>query len=197
MRDHQVVKLQLGSGVHILPDWLNTDKSISGCLAGAVYMDVGKQFMLPENSVNYVYSEHLFEHLTFSQAKNMLKECCRVMKTDGVIRIATPSLEFLLDLYKNPEKEINKQYIDWAAKEGNLPPLPVYVINRFHTSWGHQIIYDFDTLSKLLETCGFRNICQCEMSKSTHAALNGVEGHFNAMPYEFCCLETMILEAVK
>lgn len=147
--------------------------------------------------MDYVYSEHLFEHLTLKQARNMLKECHRVMKAGGIIRIATPKLEFLLDLYQHPESEINKRYIEWAAKQGGLPPSPVYVINRFHTTWGHQIIYDYDTLVGLLEECGFKDVRQCEMSKSEHEALNDVEGHFHTMPYDFCCLETMILEARK
>ena len=38
---------------------------------------------------------------------------------------------------------------------------------------------------------------RCEMSKSEHAALNNVEGHFHFMPYDFCCLETMIVEGTK
>ena len=87
--------------------------------------------------------------------------------------------------------------MDWAAAEGNIPAEPVYVINRFHTTWGHQIIYDFDTLSKLLEVCGFKDIVPCEMSQSSHPALAGVEEHFHYLPYDFCCLETMILEAQK
>lgn len=195
--EHDVVKLQLGSGTHVLPDWLNTDKSVSGCLAGAIYMDVSKKFLLPDHSVDYVYSEHLFEHLTLKQAKNMLSECYRVMKKDGVIRIATPNIQFLEDLLLHPEQDINKRYTEWAAKEGGLPNLPVYVINRFHMTWGHQIIYDFDTLAKLMAEFGFKDICRCEMSKSIHEPLNNVEGHFNYMPYDFCCLETMIIEARK
>lgn len=197
LREHSISKLQLGSGRNLLLGWLNTDKSVSSCWVGAIYMDVGKRFLLPDESVDYVYSEHLFEHLTLKQARNMLKECHRVMKAGGIIRIATPKLEFLLDLYQHPESEINKRYIEWAAKQGGLPPSPVYVINRFHTTWGHQIIYDYDTLVGLLEECGFKDVRQCEMSKSEHEALNDVEGHFHTMPYDFCCLETMILEARK
>ena len=197
LRNHDIVKLQVGSGTHILPDWLNTDKSVSGCRAGAVYMDVSKRFLLPDDSVDYVYSEHLFEHLTLSQAKNMLNECYRVMKKDGIIRIATPNLEFLVDLYLHPDKDINKRYIEWAAKEGRIPAEPVYVVNRFHTTWGHQIVYDFNTLAKLMEDFGFKDIRRCEMSKSNHPELCDIEGHFHVMPYDFCCLETMILEAKK
>ena len=175
LRNHDIVCLQVGSGTH----------------------KNRKKFLLPDDSVDYVYSEHLFEHLTLSQAKNMLNECYRVMKKDGIIRIATPNLEFLVDLYLHPDKDINKRYIEWAAKEGRIPAEPVYVVNRFHTTWGHQIVYDFNTLAKLMEDFGFKDIRRCEMSKSNHPELCDIEGHFHVMPYDFCCLETMILEAKK
>lgn len=194
---HETIKLQLGSGKNFLEGWLNTEKSVSLCLKGAVYMDVSQKFALPDDSVDYVFSEHLFEHLTLSQARNMLKESYRVMKSGGIIRLATPDIEFLLDLYQHPDKEINQRYMKWAAKDGHIPAMPVYVINRFHTAWGHQIIYDYDTLAALLTESGFKDVCRCEMSKSCHPELCDIEGHFHVMPYDFACLETMILEAKK
>ena len=197
IRKHNVIKLQLGCWKNIKKGWLNTDKSISGCLGGAIYMDVRKRFLLPDESVDFVYSEHLIEHLTFPEVNNMLNECYRVMKRGGIIRIATPNLNFLVDLYLHPEKDINKRYVELAAKKGHLPQKPVYVINRFHTAWGHQIVYDYETLVELLKSCGFSDICRCGMSKSSSSELCDIEAHFNHMPYEFCCLETMILEAKK
>ena len=197
LQEHEISKLQLGSGRNVLQGWLNTDKSAPSCWKGAIYMDVGKRFLLPDESVNYVYSEHLFEHLSYNQARNMLQESFRVLKPGGVIRIATPNLEFLLDLYQHPEVEINKRYIEWASHAGKLPYSAVYVINRFHTAWGHRIIYDYETLSALLAEFGFKDIRRCEMSKSEHETLNNVEGHFHIMPYDFCCLETMIVEGTK
>ena len=197
LRDHPVVKLQLGCGSNRLPGWLNTDMNVYTVRAGAEYLDVSKKFWLPDCSVDYVFSEHLFEHLTYPQAGHMLSECHRVLKPGGVIRIATPNLAFLADLYLHPDSGINRQYIEWAAKQGGIPATPTYVLNRFHTAWGHQIVYDHDTLVGLLSQYGFRDIRRCEMSKSAHEALSGVEGHFRVMPYDFCCLETMILEARK
>ena len=119
------------------------------------------------------------------------------MKTGGVMRLATPNIRFLEDLYQRPEKKINRQYIEWAAKVNNLPASAVYVVNHFHRAWGHQIIYDYDTLAALLKEHGFEDIYQCEMSKSEYEALNNVEGHFYVIPYDFCRLETMIIEARK
>jgi predicted SAM-dependent methyltransferase len=139
----------------------------------------------------------MVEHLTFNQAQNMLKECYRVMKPGAVMRIATPDLRFLLGLYEDPEKPIHKAYMENSVKNLGMPPTPAYVISRFHTSWGHQIIYDRKTLTQALTEAGFKDITPCEMSESKHQALNDVERHFNFHPYEFIHLETMILEATK
>ena len=189
-------KLQIGFGGNPLPGWLNTGISLEECKAGA-YMDAGKPFPLPDASFDYVYSEHLFEHLAYSQAQNMLKESYRVLKPGGVIRIATPNLWFLLGLYQEPEKPLHKEYVAYSTKNCGLPPTAVYVINRFHTSWGHQIIYDKETLAKALEEAGFRGVCSCEVGESNHDVLKGVERHSKVLPAEFNRLETMILEATK
>ena len=196
LKTAKVPKLQIGFGNNPLAGWLNTGISFVESKNGA-YMDAGQPFPLPDASFDFVFSEHLFEHLTYPQAQNMLKESYRILKPGGVIRIATPDLRFLLGLYQDPEKPLHKEYIAYSAKNGGLPPTAVFVINRFHTAWGHQIIYDKETLSEALLQAGFKNICSCEVGKSEHGALTGVEGHQKALPAEYNRLETMILEATK
>lgn len=189
-------KLQIGSGSNRLEGWLNTGISVDESWKG-VYMDAGKRFPLPDASMNDVYSEHLFEHLTYQQAQNMLKESYRVLKPGGIMRLATPDLRFLLGLYQEPEKPLHKAYMEFSVKDDGMPASPVYVISRFHTNWGHQIIYDRETLTRMLEEVGFKDITWCEVGQSVHEELNGVEGHFKVMPYEFNQLETMIVEGMK
>lgn len=189
-------KLQIGSGSNLLEGWLNVGISVEESWKG-VYMDAGKRFPLPDESMNFVYSEHLFEHLTYQQAQNMLKESYRVLKPGGIMRLATPDLRFLLGLYQEPEKPLHKAYMQFSVKDDGMPASPVYVISRFHTNWGHQIIYDRETLTRMLEEVGFRDITSCEVGQSVHEELNGMEGHFKVMPYAFNQLETMIVEAMK
>lgn len=196
MRSTQEPKLQIGCGGNLLEGWLNTGISYQECRDG-VYLNAGRRFPFPDATFNYIFSEHLFEHLTYPQAMNMLKESYRVLKPGGVMRVATPNLRFLMGLYQEPQIPLHRQYIEYSAKNGNLPPTAVFVINRFHTAWGHQIIYDKETLSNLLEQNGFEDVCECEVSQSNHPALNGVEGHFKSLPAEFNILETMVLEATK
>lgn len=195
LNEHDVAKLQIGCGPFPLEGWFNTDLLTNLHKGSPMYMDAGRPFPMPDASFDYVYSEHLFEHLSYPQAMNMLKECYRILKPGGVIRIATPNLKFLVDLYIHPEKEINKAYIKYNAERSGLPASSVFTVNYFHTAWGHQIIYDQETLSGLLEEVGFKEVCPCEVGQSSHAPLCNVEQHFKSFTYEFNLLETMILEA--
>ena len=197
--NNSIAKLHIGCGKNRIAGWLNTDISIRSCKEGALYMDAGSHFPFPDNSFDYVYSEHLFEHLSYMQAINMLQECHRILKPSGVIRIATPNFRFLIDLYLNPEKPINKAYIAWSAKELGwgfpIPEHSIYIINKFHTAWGHKIIYDKESLSNMLEEDGFSNILLCRTGESDELELKNVEGHFKYMPYVYYEVETMIVEA--
>ena len=195
LSNHEIAKLQIGCGPYPLEEWLNTDIVTNLRKGSPIYMDAGEPFPIPDASFDYVYSEHLFEHLTYPQATNMLKECYRILKPNGILRIATPNLQFLVDLYLHPEKELNKKYNELNAERSGLPFSSVYTVNYFHTTWGHKIIYDPITLSHFLEEAGFKDICQCEMSKSAHSHLNDVEQHFKSLPYDLNMLETMIVEA--
>ena len=200
MDTHKVVKLQIGCGPNWTQGWLNTDVDIDRCKQGLVYLDAGEKFPFPDNSIDYVYSEHLFEHLSHTQAVNMLDECRRVLKPSGAIRIATPDFRFLIGLYLHPEEPLNQRYIQWSGQGGGgypVPETPLHIINKFHTAWGHRIIYDRESLESLMKEHGFKDIRICEIGKSDIPAFRNVEGHFKYMPYEFYQLETMILEGNK
>lgn len=196
LKSTETAKLQIGYGGNKLDGWLNTGISIKEGWNG-VYLDAAKTFPLPDDSFEYVYSEHLFEHLTYNQGVNLLKESYRILKPGGVIRIATPDLKFLLGLYKEPEKPIHQSYLNYSVSKSNIPASPVYVINQFHTSWGHQIIYDKETLGQLMADIGFKDIKSCEVGESDHEPLQNIEAHFKIFTKEFNELETMILEGTK
>lgn len=126
-------KLQIGCDTNLLTGWLNSGISLKECWCG-IYLDAGKPFPFPDASFNFVFSEHLFEHLNYQQATNMLKKSYRVLKPGGVFRIATPDLQFLIRLYQDPKQPIHQQYIEYSAKQGNIPPSSV-----FHQPFPHGV----------------------------------------------------------
>ena len=187
LRQHQTRKLQLGAGEHPHAGWLNTDLHGYGRDSELVYLDVRKRFPLPDASFDLVYSEHMLEHLTYAEGQHCLRESFRVLRPDGRIRVATPSLEQLARLYDGGD--VQERYVRWAVEtlEPELQaPLPGVVVNNFFRSWGHRFIYDAQTLRHALTEAGFVDI--------EDRPVGDLEQHLAEAP-EFNQYETLVLEA--
>src|SRR5262245_5010551 len=96
LRESSAKKLQLGAGPTTLPGWLCTD--LAPTSVSMVHLDVTKPFPFENVVFDYIFSEHLIEHISWNDGAAMLRECHRVLKPGGIIRIATPDLAVLLDL---------------------------------------------------------------------------------------------------
>ncbi len=187
LRTHVAPKLQLGAGEHPHAGWLNTDLHDYRRGDELVYLDVRKRFPLPDAAFDLVYSEHMIEHLTYTEGQHCLRESLRVLKPGGRIRVATPSLERLAALYDGGSAA--ERYVRWAVAtlEPEVDtPLPGIVINNFFRSWGHRFVYDPATLRHALGEAGFDDIDE--------VALGALEQHLAEAP-EFNELETFVLEA--
>ena len=54
-----------------------------------------------DNEVDLVYHSHVLEHFSKVQGVYFIKECYRVLKVNGIIRIAVPDLETIVKEYLN------------------------------------------------------------------------------------------------
>lgn len=189
-----VPSLHLGCGPYQLTGWLNTDYSPTS--PDIIFLDATHVFPFDDNTFNFVYSEHMIEHLSLEGGINLIKESFRVLKPNGRIRLTTPNLNFLFELYAN--SEISKKYIKFASdefiKSGYYSE--AMVINNFMRAWGHQFIYDERTLTRILESNGFRNVESFQIGVSNFTNLSKLEKP-ERLPESFLQLESMTLEAVK
>ena len=189
--------LQIGCQNHPMKGWLNAD--INPMHDEVILMDATKRFPLPDNTFDTVFSEHMIEHIGFPEGQFMVNECYRIMKPGAVIRLSTPDIKFLIELYREPKTEIQQQYIDFSKRYfgDNRPMIDTIVINNFFRDWGHQFIHDFKTLEYILKQAGFKNIIQCEVYKSEHSVFQNLEKHALELGEEFNLLESIVVEATK
>jgi predicted SAM-dependent methyltransferase len=190
-------KLNIGCGDHLLAGWLNTDHDPQ--LPMVMYLEARHRFPFKAETFDYIFSEHVIEHISYWDGLNMLTECFRVLRRSGKIRISTPDLAFLIDLTRSDKSELQRAYIKWAANTF-IPGAPddneAFVINNFVRDWGHTFIYDEKTLRGAMTEAGFKSITKCDQHESEHTALRSLENEKH-LPSNFLRLETLTLEGNK
>jgi SAM-dependent methyltransferase len=98
------MKIFSGAFYEILLSWSENIESI-------IVRDVRKRLPFDSETINFVYSSHLIEHLEKHEAENLLRECFRVLKKGGLIRLVTPDLEILTKTYIKEIEERQKDDI--------------------------------------------------------------------------------------
>ena len=110
--------VNLGSGPHGPESWVNLDRSPTMLLrhtprtsrvlrrigligdqhlvpweSHIVRQDLTKPLPFADGTVDAVYSSHFLEHIYLSDAEAILRECFRVLRPGGVVRLALPDGE--------------------------------------------------------------------------------------------------------
>lgn len=78
-------------------DWINIDFTTNTPSIKKANLFKGLSFR--DNSFDVVYSSHFIEHIPKEHLEIFLADCLRVLKPNGVIRLVTPDLEFLINEY--------------------------------------------------------------------------------------------------
>lgn len=79
-----VKALHLGCGFNRLPGWLDTDIAPD---YGVTFLDVTQPFPVPDNSFDLIFAEHLAEALAPEALGEMLRECHRILRPGGTLRL--------------------------------------------------------------------------------------------------------------
>lgn len=190
--------LEIGAGTNGRPGWLATDL-IAQPEDGFMQLDATAPFNIPTGVFDFVYSEHMIEHVAFEDGLNMLEECHRILKPGGAVRIVTPSLGFLLRIMSADRGPLEEGYRQWSVT-AHVPEAPTatnaFFLNNFMRAWGHRFIYDRETLAMALTMAGFEQLMACELNRSIHPRLCGLENE-QRMPPGYLALESMVLEGRK
>jgi predicted SAM-dependent methyltransferase len=64
------VKLHFGGGKHVLPSWFNTD--LNPRFETVERLDVTLPFDIPTASVDFIFTEHLIEHIPYADGRHVI-----------------------------------------------------------------------------------------------------------------------------
>ena len=169
------IKLHLGCGTVYKDGWINIDNnSDSNIQKLDIKWDLRYSLPFPDNSADFIYNEHFLEHLTVEEGISAIKDFIRVLKPDGVMRIAMPDLERAILAYLDKDWKENSKatfekygltFIQTRAERINI---------NFHW-WGHKWLYDWEELERRLKEAGCEKIKRCVIFESEHEALRNLE----------------------
>jgi predicted SAM-dependent methyltransferase len=167
------VKLNLGCGTDYKTGWINIDNNSDNNIEKLdLNWDLRNPLPFDDNSVNFIFNEHFFEHLTVEEGQICMKDFMRVLRPGGVMRIAMPDLEGAVASYmdKNWRKKafLRKFGLDFVQTRAEL-------INMNFREWGHKWLYDWEELERRLKEAGYTNIKHCKRGKSEYPELEKLE----------------------
>jgi len=155
-------RLHIGCGQQALAGWINIDNQ--GLPGVDQVLDVRRG--LPFAGVAAIYAEHFLEHLSFDDGLRFLAECRRVLAPDGVLRLSTPNLDWVMQTHwRGPQAP------DDDARED------CFRLNRAFHGWGHQFLYNRTMLASVVRASGFARTTFFRYGESDTAQLRGLERH--------------------
>jgi predicted SAM-dependent methyltransferase len=115
--------LNLGCGFHYHKDWTNIDFNKTG--DDVIPYNLTKGIPAEDESFEVVYHSHVLEHFSKEGGKVFINECSRVLKKNGIIRVAVPDLEKIVENYRsilfqlksNPDDKYLQANYDWTLLE--------------------------------------------------------------------------------
>jgi predicted SAM-dependent methyltransferase len=192
VESHPIRKVQLGAGSNALKGWLNTEGFVASSFTHSlsvaenyILLDVREKFPFSDNSVDFIFHEHVIEHLPFHKGLFMLSECFRILKPGGRIRVATPDIQVFIETYGSNASPDHQRFASeyvrfnsgvWSADLAHVRNNhSVFSINHALRAWGHEFLYDFSTLKEVAETAGFVDITREKPQISSEENLSNLE----------------------
>lgn len=121
------------------------------------FANASKKLPFKNDSIDVIYSSHMLEHLSRSEAINFIFEARRSLSNGGILRISVPDLRKLVERYiENSDADafVENTLLADVKLNSIKDKLKLLVIGFRH----HQWMYDGKSLSKLLLDCGFTRV---------------------------------------
>ena len=159
----EVARLHIGCGPQVLAGWVNVD--LEHHPGVDLVLDVRDG--LPFRRVRYAFAEHFLEHLSYDEGLRFLRECRQALADDGVLRLSTPNLDWVVATQYNAAA--------FASEDDRVRAC--FAMNKAFRGWGHQFLYNASTLEATLAAAGFASVRFYAYGESDDPVLAKLERH--------------------
>lgn len=182
------MKLHLACGKRFIPGFVHVD------VADFPHIDhrspIERLPMFADDSAELIYCCHGLEYLDRIEAAAALAEWRRVLKADGILRLAVPDFPALVAVYESTgalDRILGPLYGRMAV-EASGGPRVVY----------HRTVYDYPSLEAMCLAAGFRSVRRYDWRQTGHAAVDDfAQAYWPHMDKEHGRLVSLNVEALK
>lgn len=103
--------LNLGCGQRFHSSWTNINFVSNG--NGVIAHNLKHGIPFPDESFDLVYHSHVLEHFPKEEAEDFIKECCRVLRPQGILRVVVPDLEQIAKMYLHCLEQVGTDSQEW------------------------------------------------------------------------------------
>ena len=119
--------------------------------------DLTKGVPLDDNTVDAVYSSHVFEHIPYKDLLNVIKEIRRILKPGGKLLVCVPNAGLYLRAYFNNKMFINydEMYIPALVNTNSKIDQLNYIA---YLNGDHTFMFDEENIINILKMCDFNSV---------------------------------------
>jgi len=172
-----------------------------------INFDVTDGLPFTSASVENIYTSHFIEHINFTEGKEFIGECYRVLKPGGILRIICPDIDIWIDkLYNQDDSKFFEGYkkalnVDtWENelyREYDNITTPIELFNSMIFNWGHRWMWNFKSIQDLLNFHGFERVRKLALGEGDLFQLSTIENSLGEHKVKLRDLESLYVEAVK
>jgi predicted SAM-dependent methyltransferase len=177
-----VKRLNWGCGGHPRTGWLNSDRADYPGVQ--LVCDIREGLPLEDASIDYTVSVHALPELPYSDLVPALTELRRVLKPEGVLRLALPDIDKGIDAYRRGDRDYFLVPDDDAHSIGGK-----FVVQMIW--YGHsRTLFTHDFAEELLLKADFSRVARCayKQTSSPYPEIVDLDNRER---------ETLFIEAVK
>jgi predicted SAM-dependent methyltransferase len=164
----RALSLHLGCGPRVIEGWINADM-IRDHRTLTLHLPQGLR-RFKDASVGFIYASHVLEHIAYpGDAQAFVKECHRILRPGGAVRIIVPSIDAIIAAYAQDDAgffDVQREFHPaWCTTKLE------HLMYALQQDGEHKYGFDMDTITKLFHAGHFQRVERSNFNQSRFPGL--------------------------